>query len=204
MFGKTRGPFPPKYRLSQQGILIIKISFIVRCSLVPVDLHVSIWMFRPGKSYVRNFHDCPLKVKFCMIFHPSTVVCVCQCTCHIITIIYNMNGRQIPLDTPLLFLLCVQADRSPCGSATTTRVAVQFAKGQIGLGQERISQAGLTGSCFVAKVHAQTTCGDFPAVVVEVSGKAHYIGSSVFTLEEDDEQKGGFNIRWRWYNLRCW
>ena len=92
-------------------------------------------------------------------------------------------------------LLCLQADRSPCGSGTTARIALQFAKGQIGIGQERISQNGLTGSCFTAKVHSQTTCGDFPAVVVEVSGKAHYTGSSVFTLEEDDEQRGGFKVR---------
>ena len=107
-------------------------------------------------------------------------------------------------DVSLRFILCVQVDRSPCGSGTTARIAVQFAKGQIGLGQERISQSGLTGSCFTAKVHAQTTCGDIPAVVVAVSGKAHYIGSSVFTLEEDDDQKGGFNIRWTLCNLRYW
>ena len=42
MLGKARGPFPYKYRLSQQGILIIQISFIVRRGLIPVDLHVSI------------------------------------------------------------------------------------------------------------------------------------------------------------------
>ena len=39
---ENQGPFPYKYRLTQQGILIIQISFIVHRGLIPVDLHVSI------------------------------------------------------------------------------------------------------------------------------------------------------------------
>ena len=134
-------------------------------------------------------------------YHHSLCVSLCQCTPQIIRITAIMHGRAILYDSWFPFIVCPQVDRSPCGSGTTARIAVQFAKGQIGLGQERISQSGITGSCFTAKVHAQTTCGDIPAVVVAVSGKAHYIGSSVFTLEEDDDQKGGFTIRWilNWY-----
>ncbi|XP_071786372.1 trans-L-3-hydroxyproline dehydratase-like [Asterias amurensis] len=88
-----------------------------------------------------------------------------------------------------------QADRSPCGSGTTARVAVQYAKGQIALGQTRRSESGISGTIFTGKPIQTTKCGSLDAVIVEVSGKANYIGKATYTLEEDDLVGKGFLLR---------
>ena len=85
-----------------------------------------------------------------------------------------------------------EVDRSPTGSGVTARVAVQFAKGQISKGEKKRFMNGITGSCFQGSVVSEGMCGDFPAVVVEVKGKAFYTGKSTFTVEEDDPFKEGF------------
>ncbi|XP_043930390.1 trans-3-hydroxy-L-proline dehydratase [Protopterus annectens] len=85
-----------------------------------------------------------------------------------------------------------QVDRSPTGSGVTARIALQYHKGHIQLNQTRTFKSGTTGSIFTGKAIEETQCGDFKAVVVEVSGKAHYTGSTSFVLENDDHLKNGF------------
>ncbi|XP_014665764.1 PREDICTED: trans-L-3-hydroxyproline dehydratase-like [Priapulus caudatus] len=85
-----------------------------------------------------------------------------------------------------------QLDRCPCGSGVTARVALQYKKGFMHLGQRRIYESGTTKTKFTGTAIAETTAGEVDAVVVEVRGRAHYCGSNVFTLEEDDILKAGF------------
>jgi proline racemase len=87
-----------------------------------------------------------------------------------------------------------EVDRSPTGSGVTARIALQHARGQIALGQERRFES-LTGAIFTGKAVKQTQVGRFPAVIVEVGGKAHYTGHARFTLEDDDEIGRGFLLR---------
>ncbi|XP_016149737.1 trans-L-3-hydroxyproline dehydratase isoform X1 [Sinocyclocheilus grahami] len=88
-----------------------------------------------------------------------------------------------------------QVDRSPTGSGVTARIALQYHKGLIGLNQTRSFKSGATGSVFTGKAIEETTCGDFRAVVVEVTGHAHYSGVASFTQENDDPLRGGFLLR---------
>ncbi|XP_059369515.1 trans-L-3-hydroxyproline dehydratase [Carassius carassius] len=88
-----------------------------------------------------------------------------------------------------------QVDRSPTGSGVTARIALQYHKGLIGLNQTRSFKSGATGSVFTGKAIEETTCGEFRAVVVEVTGHAHYSGVGSFTQESDDPLKGGFLLR---------
>ena len=76
----------------------------------------------------------------------------------------------------------------------TARVALQVHKGLIDLGQMRSFQNGKTGSIFTGKAIERTKVGDFDAVIIEVSGKAHYIGQSTFFCEEDDDLGKGFLV----------
>ena len=87
-----------------------------------------------------------------------------------------------------------EVDRSPTGSGVTARIALQHARGLIGLGQERRFQS-LTGALFTGKALEETAAGPFPAVIVEVGGKAHYTGRASFTLEDDDEIGRGFLLK---------
>lgn len=88
----------------------------------------------------------------------------------------------------------IQVDRSPCGSGTTGRLAQLYGRGLIKLNEPRTITSPV-GSKFVAKVVKLTKCGSQDAVVVEVSGKGHYMGKNVFTIEADDEIGKGFLLR---------
>src|SRR5262249_8288368 len=87
-----------------------------------------------------------------------------------------------------------EVDRSPTGSGVTARIALQHARKQIALGQERKFES-VTGAIFTGKALRETKTGRFAAVIVEVGGKAHYTGSARFTLEEGDEIGSGFLLR---------
>ncbi|HEY2892526.1 MAG TPA: proline racemase family protein [Dongiaceae bacterium] len=87
-----------------------------------------------------------------------------------------------------------EVDRSPTGSGVTARIALQHARKQIALGQER-SFESITGAIFTGKALRETKTGRFDAVIVEVGGIAHYTGSATFTLEAGDEIGRGFLLR---------
>lgn len=84
-----------------------------------------------------------------------------------------------------------QVDRSPTGSGVTARIALHYRNGLIEFGQERAFES-VTGAVFTAKVLTETTCGPHKAVTVEVAGRAHYSGTSVFSLEQGDDIGRGF------------
>ncbi|XP_007891512.2 trans-L-3-hydroxyproline dehydratase [Callorhinchus milii] len=88
-----------------------------------------------------------------------------------------------------------QVDRSPCGSGVTARIALQYHKGLIQLNQTRTFQSGATNSFFTGKAVEEAKCGDFKAVIVEVSGQAHYTGTAKYYAESDDSLKDGFLLR---------
>ena len=87
-----------------------------------------------------------------------------------------------------------EVDRSPTGSGVTARIALQHARGLIGLGHIRRFES-VTGAIFTGKAVATTRAGSYEAVTVEVGGKAHYTGQASFTLEPGDEIGKGFLLR---------
>ncbi|KAL8168760.1 UNVERIFIED_CONTAM: Trans-L-3-hydroxyproline dehydratase [Gekko kuhli] len=88
-----------------------------------------------------------------------------------------------------------QVDRSPTGSGVTARIALQYHKGLIQLGQTRTFRSSTTGSLFTGKAVKESKSGDHNAVIVEVSGESFYTGTSTFTLEENDPLKYGFLLK---------
>ena len=87
-----------------------------------------------------------------------------------------------------------QVDRSPTGSGVTARMAAMFAKGEVGLGETRDFES-VVGSRFTGEIVREASEGDMPAVVVRVSGRAHYSGRAEFVVEDDDPLGGGFLVR---------
>ncbi|XP_062596969.1 trans-L-3-hydroxyproline dehydratase-like [Saccostrea cucullata] len=94
--------------------------------------------------------------------------------------------------------MCVYAeravDRSPCGSGTSARIALQYYKNKIKLGQPRTFR-GPSGEVFTAKVAKEVSCGNHKAVVTEVKGQGYFCGNSTFTLEESDAVGRGFLLK---------
>ena len=87
-----------------------------------------------------------------------------------------------------------QVDRSPTGSGVTARMAIQRARGQAGVGDER-RFSSVTGAVFTGCIVEETRVGDHDAVTVLVGGEAHYTGEACFRAEEGDRLAGGFTVR---------
>jgi trans-L-3-hydroxyproline dehydratase len=87
-----------------------------------------------------------------------------------------------------------QVDRSPTGSGVTARIALMHRRGQLGLGEPR-RFTSVTGAVFEGRAVAETTAGPWPAVIVEIKGRAHYTGEATFTREPGDPLGGGFSLR---------
>jgi trans-L-3-hydroxyproline dehydratase len=94
--------------------------------------------------------------------------------------------------------LCIfadrEVDRSPTGSGVSARMAVQVARGQVGLGETRGFES-LTGAVFSARATRVERAGRFDAVRIEVGGHSHYTGRSRFSVEAGDPLGSGFLLR---------
>ncbi|KAL4237383.1 Trans-L-3-hydroxyproline dehydratase [Mactra antiquata] len=84
-----------------------------------------------------------------------------------------------------------QVDRSPCGSGTTARVAQQIKRGYMKLNQQRKYQS-VIGSVFTGEAIQEVKYGPYDAVIVKISGRSYKTGTSVYTVETDDETGKGF------------
>lgn len=86
-----------------------------------------------------------------------------------------------------------QVDRSPTGSGISARLALQWTRGEIVLGQARAFES-ITAARFMGAAVEETRIGPYRAIVAEISGTAHYSGESRFTLEADDPLGDGFRL----------
>ncbi|MDC5698101.1 proline racemase family protein [Intrasporangium calvum] len=87
-----------------------------------------------------------------------------------------------------------EVDRSPCGSGTAARVALLADEGRLGEGDVLVHDS-IVGSRFRARVAERCHVDGHDAVVPEVTGTAHRVGSSVFTVDPRDELVPGFVLR---------
>lgn len=87
-----------------------------------------------------------------------------------------------------------EVDRSPCGSGTSSRLAVLDASGDLGRGKKLI-HAGIVGTEFVSQVVGEARVGDKPAVITEVEGSAYLTGYHHFVLDPSDPIGTGFLLR---------
>lgn len=85
-------------------------------------------------------------------------------------------------------------DRSPCGTGTSARIAQWFAKGKLRVGDEFVHES-IIGSQFIGRVEAETSCGDFPAIIPSIEGWAKITGyNNIIIDDEDDPYAFGFQV----------
>ncbi|MDX1941187.1 MAG: 4-hydroxyproline epimerase [Saprospiraceae bacterium] len=85
-------------------------------------------------------------------------------------------------------------DRSPCGTGTSARMAQWFAKSKLKVGDEFVHES-IIGSQFIGRVEAETTCGDFPAIIPSIEGWAKITGyNNIIIDDEDDPYAFGFQV----------
>ncbi|HSO20591.1 MAG TPA: proline racemase family protein [Desulfosarcina sp.] len=87
-----------------------------------------------------------------------------------------------------------EVDRSPPGTGVSARLALHYARKEIGI-DEPIVVESILGTRFTGRVVAATTFGPHAAVVPEVSGKAWITGRSDLFIDPSDPLKHGFILR---------
>jgi len=87
-----------------------------------------------------------------------------------------------------------EVDRSPTGTGVSGRLAIHYARGDVGL-NEPIVVESIIGSRFRGRVLKTTTFGDYPAILPEIEGMAHITGRQEFLIDPDDPLQNGFILR---------
>lgn len=87
-----------------------------------------------------------------------------------------------------------EVDRSPTGTGTAGRLAQLYAKGALGQKEPFINES-IIGSRFGGRVIGETRVGELPAIIPEISGRAHIIGFNQWLIDADDPLASGFFLR---------
>jgi trans-L-3-hydroxyproline dehydratase len=87
-----------------------------------------------------------------------------------------------------------EVDRSPTGTGVSGRLAIHYARGEIGFNQPIVIES-IIGSRFTGRVAQETTFGPYPAIIPEVEGTAHITGRHEFFIHPDDPLQEGFLLR---------
>lgn len=82
-------------------------------------------------------------------------------------------------------------DRSPCGTGTAAKVTLLYRQGRL-QAHEHYSNQGPAGTTFQARITEERPIGDFPGVVVEITGSAHITGYHQFAVDPSDPFPTGF------------
>ncbi len=86
-----------------------------------------------------------------------------------------------------------QVDRSPCGTGTSAKMALLYAKGCLGLNEPYVNQ-GIIGTRFTGRLLREESVGDVTGVVPEIAGSAYVTGFHQFVVDSRDPLKSGFPL----------
>jgi trans-L-3-hydroxyproline dehydratase len=87
-----------------------------------------------------------------------------------------------------------EADRSPTGTGVSGRVALEYARGRLRIGEPFVVES-LIGTRFTGRIARTTTFGNYEAVIPEIEGSAWITGRNEFWIAPDDPLKEGFILR---------
>lgn len=84
-----------------------------------------------------------------------------------------------------------QADRSPCGTGTSAKLADLYAKGVLGLHEEFVYES-ITGSLFRGEAVQEVEIGGRKGIIPQITGSAYITGLNEWITDEQDPLKYGF------------
>lgn len=84
-----------------------------------------------------------------------------------------------------------QADRSPCGTGTSAKLAALVAKGELAVGQEFIYES-ITGALFRGKAVQEVEIAGGKGIIPQITGSAYITGFNEWIIDEEDPLKYGF------------
>jgi len=84
-------------------------------------------------------------------------------------------------------------DRSPCGTGTCAKMAALHYRGQLGIGEDFISES-ILGTLFRGRLTGTAKVGDYDAVIPRITGSAYITGFNHLVIDERDPLKHGFKL----------
>ncbi|MFB6233009.1 MAG: proline racemase family protein [Haloarculaceae archaeon] len=87
-----------------------------------------------------------------------------------------------------------EVDRSPTGTGVSGHLALNHDSGDVAPGEEYVVES-LVGSTFTGRVREVVDFEGHDAVVPEIEGSAHVVGTSTFTVDPADPFPEGFRLR---------
>ena len=90
-----------------------------------------------------------------------------------------------------------RVDRSPCGTGSSANLACLHARGQVKVGDARISRS-TTGGEFTAEAIGETTIGNRRAVLPRITGSAWIYGTERLRIDDSDPFPAGFVLSDAW------
>ena len=87
-----------------------------------------------------------------------------------------------------------QADRSPCGTGTSAKMAALYAKGELGINEPFVYES-IIQTQFKGRVLEEVMVGEFKGIIPEVVGSAYITGFNHLVIDEEDPVKHGFLLK---------
>jgi len=84
-----------------------------------------------------------------------------------------------------------QADRSPCGTGTSAKLAALYAKGKLGIHEPFIYES-ITGSLFKGEVTKEIEIDGKKGIIPRITGSAYITGMNTWILDDEDPLEYGF------------
>lgn len=106
---------------------------------------------------------------------------------------YQADGSVVTCTT----LKPGRVDRSPCGTGSSANLAILHARGQLQVGDKRISRS-IIGGEFVAEAIGETTVGGRPAVLPRITGQGYVFGRQELRIDPADPFTTGFAMSDTW------
>jgi proline racemase len=88
-------------------------------------------------------------------------------------------------------------DRSPCGTGTSSRMAVLHARGLLKVGETFVHES-LIGTEFIGRLRGTTMLGDVPAVLPTITGPAWITAFHQYVLDPTDPFPVGYRLGDTW------
>jgi proline racemase len=112
---------------------------------------------------------------------------------------YDASGHKYQRGKNFVVLGEGHIDRSPCGTGTCAKLALLHRRGELEIGQHFVNE-GFLGTTFDARITGSSKLDDpannrtIPAIIPQVSGKAHITGMQHFVLSPEDPFPEGFLV----------
>ena len=87
-----------------------------------------------------------------------------------------------------------EVDRSPTGTGVSGRLALHFARGEIGL-NESTKIESILGTVFEGKIVKTVKFGSYKAIIPEITGTTYITGKHEFIIDPNDPLSSGFILR---------